>query len=94
MHTQTIFELSQEAERLLQLALNNLDSLKSMPIAKLDSTTAAMSGVNNNVLPLHFSARGVDAQQAMLNNELRKITRLENGTGDCGYHESGKIDHH
>ena len=29
MHTQTIFELSQEAERLLQLALNNLDSLKS-----------------------------------------------------------------
>ncbi|MCU2970099.1 hypothetical protein N8S49_21490 [Enterobacter hormaechei subsp. xiangfangensis] len=54
MHTQTIFELSQEAERLLQLALNNLDSLKSMPIAKLDSTTAAMSGVNNNVLPLHF----------------------------------------
>lgn len=24
MHTQTIFELSQEAERLLQLALNNL----------------------------------------------------------------------
>ena len=49
MHTQTIFELSQEAERLLQLALNNLDSLKSMPIAKLDSTAAAMSGVNNNV---------------------------------------------
>lgn len=66
MHTQTIFELSQEAERLLQLALNNLDSLKSMPIAKLDSTAAAMSSVNNNVLPLHFSARGVDAQQAML----------------------------
>lgn len=90
MHTQTIFELSQEAERLLQLALNNLDSLKSMPIAKLDSTTAAMSGVNNNVLPLHFSARGVDAQQAMLNNELRKITRLEMVLAIVGTMKAGK----
>lgn len=90
MHTQTIFELSQEAERLLQLALNNLDSLKSMPIAKLDSTAAAMSGVNNNVLPLHFSARGVDAQQAMLNNELRKITRLEMVLAIVGTMKAGK----
>lgn len=90
MHTQTIFELSGEAERLLQLALNNLDSLKSMPIAKLDSTTAAMSGVNNNVLPLHFSARGVDAQQAMLNNELRKITRLEMVLAIVGTMKAGK----
>ena len=39
MHTQTIFELSQEAERLLQLALQNLDTLKSMPVAMLDSAT-------------------------------------------------------
>ncbi|HCJ7372493.1 TPA: clamp-binding protein CrfC [Enterobacter hormaechei subsp. xiangfangensis] len=90
MHTQTIFELSQEAERLLQLALNNLDSLKSMPIAKLDSTAAAMSGVNNNVLPLHFSARGVDAQQALLNNELRKITRLEMVLAIVGTMKAGK----
>ncbi|EOD3918833.1 clamp-binding protein CrfC [Enterobacter hormaechei] len=90
MHTQTIFELSQEAERLLQLALNNLDSLKSMPIAMLDSTAAAMSGVNNNVLPLHFSARGVDAQQAMLNNELRKITRLEMVLAIVGTMKAGK----
>ena len=54
MHTQTIFELSQEAERLLQLALQNLDTLKSMPIAMLDNTAAAMTGEKNNVLPLHF----------------------------------------
>src|SRR5690606_24634679 len=71
-------------------ALNNLESLKSMPIAKLDSTAAAMSGVNNNVLPLHFSARGVDAQQAMLNNELRKITRLEMVLAIVGTMKAGK----
>lgn len=90
MHTQTIFELSQEAERLLQLALQNLDTLKSMPMAMLDSTAAAITGVNNNVLPLHFSARGVDAQQAMLNNELRKITRLEMVLAIVGTMKAGK----
>lgn len=90
MHTQTIFELSQEAERLLKLALQNLDTLKSMPIAMLDSTTAAITGQNNNVLPLHFSARGVDAQQSMLNNELRKITRLEMVLAIVGTMKAGK----
>ncbi len=90
MHTQTIFELSQEAERLLQLALQNLETLKSMPGAMLDSATAAVRGVNNNVLPLHFSARGVDAQQAMLNNELRKITRLEMVLAIVGTMKAGK----
>jgi len=90
MHTQTIFELSQEAERLLQLALQNLDTLKSMPIAMLDNTAAAMTGEKNNVLPLHFSARGVEAQQAMLNNELRKITRLEMVLAIVGTMKAGK----
>ena len=50
MHTQTIFELSQEAERLLQLALQNLETLKSMPGTMLDSATAALRGGNNNCL--------------------------------------------
>lgn len=90
MHTQTIFELSQEAERLLQLALQNLDTLKSMPTAMLDNTTAAITGEKNNVLPLHFSARGVEAQQAMLNNELRKITRLEMVLAIVGTMKAGK----
>ncbi len=90
MHTQTIFELSQEAERLLQLALQNLDALKSMPIAMLDSTTAAMTGESNNVLPLHFSTRGVEAQHSMLNNELRKITRLEMVLAIVGTMKAGK----
>lgn len=90
MHTQTIFELSQEAERLLQLALQNLDTLKSMPTEMLESTEAAITGETNNVLPLHFSARGVDAQQAMLNNELRKITRLEMVLAIVGTMKAGK----
>ncbi|HDT4957286.1 TPA: clamp-binding protein CrfC [Enterobacter kobei] len=90
MHTQTIFELSQEAERLLQLALQNLDTLKSMPTAMLENTTAAITGEKNNVLPLHFSARGVEAQQAMLNNELRKITRLEMVLAIVGTMKAGK----
>jgi len=90
MHTQTIFELSQEAERLLQLALQNLDALKSMPIAVLDSTTAAMTGETNNVLPLHFSTRGVETQLSMLNNELRKITRLEMVLAIVGTMKAGK----
>ncbi|ANG91192.1 clamp-binding protein CrfC [Enterobacteriaceae bacterium 155047] len=90
MHTQTIFELSQEAERLLQLALQNLDALKSMPIAMLDSTTAAMTGESNNVLPLHFSTRGVETQHSMLNNELRKITRLEMVLAIVGTMKAGK----
>lgn len=90
MHTQTIFELSQEAERLLQLALQNLDALKSMPIAELDSATAAMTGETNNVLPLHFSTRGVETQLSMLNNELRKITRLEMVLAIVGTMKAGK----
>ncbi len=90
MHTQTIFELSQEAERLLQLALQNLNTLKSVPTAMLESTTTAITGEKNNVLPLHFSARGVEAQQAMLNNELRKITRLEMVLAIVGTMKAGK----
>ena len=75
---------------MLQLSLQNLDTLKSMPMAMLNSTTSAMSGEKNNVLPLHFSTRGVDAQQAMLNNELRKITRLEMVLAIVGTMKAGK----
>lgn len=90
MHTQTIFELSQEAERLLQLSLHNLHSLKTMPVAPLDD--ALITDINNasNVHPLHFSARGIDAQQATLSNELRKITRLEMVLAIVGTMKAGK----
>jgi len=90
MHTQTIFELSQEAERLLQLSLQNLEALSAMPAAMLESTTAAMSGEVSNVFPLHFNARGLEAQQSMLNNELRKITRLEMVLAIVGTMKAGK----
>lgn len=87
MHTQTIFELSQETERLLQLALQNLNALKTVPIALqndqvLNSLHAAA--------PLQFSARGINAQQAMLQNELRKITRNEMVLAIVGTIKAGK----
>ncbi|ANI84914.1 clamp-binding protein CrfC [Kosakonia oryzae] len=90
MHTQTIFELSQEAERLLQLSLHNLQALKKMPTATFDETNAVGKAENANVLPLHFSARGVEAQQATLHNELRKITRLEMVLAIVGTMKAGK----
>lgn len=90
MHTQTIFELSQEAERLLQLSLHNLQALKKMPTATFDETSAGGTADNANVLPLHFSARGVEAQEATLQNELRKITRLEMVLAIVGTMKAGK----
>jgi len=90
MHTQTIFELSQEAERLLQLSLHNLLALTKMPIASLDETHVIGNAEINNVLPLHFTARGIEAQQATLQNELRKITRLEMVLAIVGTMKAGK----
>ncbi|MGY5958833.1 clamp-binding protein CrfC [Kosakonia sp. BK9b] len=90
MHTQTIFELSQEAERLLQLSLHNLQALKKMPVATLDEAAIPGMADNANVLPLHFSARGVEAQQATLHNEFRKITRLEMVLAIVGTMKAGK----
>ncbi|WP_342322579.1 clamp-binding protein CrfC [Kosakonia sp. BYX6] len=90
MHTQTIFELSQEAERLLQLSLHNIQALKKMPAATFDETSALGQAESANVLPLHFSARGVEAQQATLHNELRKITRLEMVLAIVGTMKAGK----
>ena len=36
MHTQTIYELSQEAERLLMLSLEHLRQLQKLPMTSLD----------------------------------------------------------
>ncbi|XTZ38124.1 clamp-binding protein CrfC [Salmonella enterica] len=89
MHTQTIFELSQEAERLLQLSLHNLQALKKMPVATFDETNV-IGITENNVLPLHFSSRGIETQQATLHNELRKINRLEMVLAIVGTMKAGK----
>lgn len=90
MYTQTIYELSQEAERLLQLALHNLQSLQSMPMAALDDPAMQASGEGANIHPLHFSVRGIEAQQATLHNELRKVTRLEMVLAIVGTMKAGK----
>lgn len=42
MYTQTIYELSQEAERLLLLSLEHLRLLQQLPVASLDG--AAQEG--------------------------------------------------
>lgn len=90
MHTQTIYELSQEAERLLQLALHNLQILQSMPMATLDDPATQPGGDRVNIHPLHFSSRGIEAQQATLHNELRKVTRLEMVLAIVGTMKAGK----
>ena len=59
MHTQTIYELSQEAERLLQLALHNLQTLQSMPMASLDDPATQPAVDRVNIHPLHLRTRGI-----------------------------------
>jgi ribosome biogenesis GTPase A len=73
---------------LLQLSLHNLQALKSLPIATLNEAASGKAD-NANVLPLHFSARGIETQQA-LHNELRKITRLEMVLAIVGTMKAGK----
>lgn len=90
MLTQTIYELSQEAERLLLLSLENLNAVKKMPMAVLDGAKHINGDARINVQPLHYSPRGVDAQQATLNNELRKISRLEMVLAIVGTVKAGK----
>ncbi|WHP31048.1 clamp-binding protein CrfC [Trabulsiella odontotermitis] len=82
MYTQTIYELSQEAERLLQLALRHLQSLKTLPVSNQNAQDAPR--------PVHFSPEGINTQQATLNNELRKITRLEMVLAIVGTMKAGK----
>lgn len=89
MYTQTIFELGQEAERLLQLALRHLDTVNGLP-------GNAMSGVQaqydlSGRLPARNPASHLlGTQQDTLNNELRKITRLEMVLAIVGTMKAGK----
>ncbi|MGV4201785.1 clamp-binding protein CrfC [Citrobacter murliniae] len=90
MYTQTIYELSQEAERLLMLSQEHLKQLQKLPATSLDNVTQKEGEHSGQVQPLHFSARGMDVQQATLNNELRKITRLEMVLAIVGTMKAGK----
>ncbi|POP43073.1 clamp-binding protein CrfC [Superficieibacter electus] len=86
MYTQTIYELSQEAERLLQLAQHHLQAIK----IPLPEVLEGEPTINGSQYQHHFSARGIEAQQATLNNELRKITRLEMVLAIVGTMKAGK----
>lgn len=89
MYTQTIFELSQEAERLLQLALRHLNTVSGLPGYAL-SDVQALTGAPGGGHERHPGTHLLTAQQGMLNNELRKITRLEMVLAIVGTMKAGK----
>lgn len=78
MYTQTIYELSQEAERLLQLALHHLDTVNRIP------------GAEEATSPQAAQATLLSAQQDILTTELRKMTRLEMVLAIVGTMKAGK----
>ncbi|MCS2156671.1 dynamin family protein [Scandinavium sp. H11S7] len=89
MYTQTIFELSQEAERLLQLALRHLNTVNGLSGNMLSGAQAMPDA------PRGLHGRNPDnyllaTQQDTLNNELRKITRLEMVLAIVGTMKAGK----
>ncbi|WP_395489732.1 clamp-binding protein CrfC [Cedecea davisae] len=90
MHTQTVFELSQEAERLLQLALQNLNALKVAPLALQNEKNNSVANPVASVHPLKFSPRGIELQKDMLQNERRKITQHEMVLAIVGTMKAGK----
>lgn len=90
MHTQTIFELSQEVERLLQLALQNLNTLKIAPLALQNDNHISSTSYDSSAHPLKFSSEGIDIQSDVLRNELRKVTQHEMVLAIVGTMKAGK----
>lgn len=82
MYTQTLYELSQEAERLLQLSRQQLQLLEKMPLS--------VPGDDAPQLALPWSQPNIAERYAMLNNELRKISRLEMVLAIVGTMKAGK----
>lgn len=81
MYTQTLYELSQEAERLLQLSRQQLQLLEKMPLCtRRRRATTGFTPSQPNIAERH----------AMLNNELRKISRLEMVLAIVGTMKAGK----
>ncbi|HEX4500389.1 MAG TPA: clamp-binding protein CrfC [Scandinavium sp.] len=89
MYTQTIFELSQEAERLLQLALRHLDTVNGLP-GNMVGGAQSESGVPGGAHVRNPGSHLLSTQQDTLNNELRKITRLEMVLAIVGTMKAGK----
>ncbi|MEC9498044.1 MULTISPECIES: clamp-binding protein CrfC [Escherichia] len=82
MCTQTIYELSQEAERLLLLSRQQLQLLEKMPLT--------VPGEDAPPLTLPWSQHNIVERHVMLNNELRKISRLEMVLAIVGTMKAGK----
>ncbi|VDD97826.1 unnamed protein product [Enterobius vermicularis] len=82
MYTQTLYELSQEAERLLQLSRQQLQLLEKMPLS--------VPGDDAPQLALPWSQPNIAERHAMLNNELRKISQLEMVLAIVGTMKAGK----
>ncbi len=82
MYTQTLYELSQEAERLLQLSRQQLQLLEKMPLS--------VPGDDAPQRALPWSQPNIAERHAMLNNELRKISRLEMVLAIVGTMKAGK----
>ncbi len=81
MYTQTLYELSQEAERLLQLSRQQLQLLEKIPLCtRRRCATTGFTTSQPNIAERH----------AMLNNELRKISRLEMVLAIVGTMKAGK----
>ena len=66
MYTQTLYELSQEAERLLQLSRQQLQLLEKMPLS--------VPGDDAPQLALPLSQPNIADRHAMLNNDLLKFS--------------------
>ncbi|WP_108943777.1 hypothetical protein, partial [Escherichia coli] len=64
MYTQTLYELSQEAERLLQLSRQQLQLLEKLPLS--------VPGDDVPHLDLPWSQPNIAERHATLTNELRK----------------------
>ncbi|AYN27929.1 clamp-binding protein CrfC [Buttiauxella sp. 3AFRM03] len=90
MYTQAIFELGQEAERLLQLALQNLNTLKTTSFTTQQDENYFGQSPTGSVVPPKFCPRGIQVQQALLQNELRKITQHEMVLAIVGTVKAGK----
>ncbi len=82
MYTQTLYELRQEAERLLQLSRQQLQLLEKIPLS--------VPGDDAPQLALPWSQPNIAERHAMLNNELRKISRLEMVLAIVGTMKAGK----
>lgn len=91
MHTQTIYELSQEAERLLMLSLEHLRQLQQLPMTSLDDVVARRFFLHQNAINFALPEGAKKTHSAQCKNErkecllmllLSRITFVESRQAD------------